>query len=116
MLTEDQNTIIYIMFLNGMVFLGLNFIAQVIVFPGERGSKVKGYMLIVAAFTAFSAQQEFRGLVALGFSAEKIQTILFTGFIAPTFFISLVYYRIKKNSQIKENETQNSTEEIDGHN
>jgi hypothetical protein len=104
MLTEDQNTIIYIMFLNGIIFLGLNFIAQVIVFPGEPGSKVRGYMFIVAAIAAFSAQQEFRGLVALGFSAEKIQTILLIGFIAPIFFISLVYYRIKKNRQIKENE------------
>jgi Ca2+/Na+ antiporter len=115
MLTEDQNTIIYIMFLNGIIFLGLNFIAQVIVFPGERGSKVRGYMLIVAAITAFSAQQEFRGLVALGFSAEKIQTILMAGFIAPIFFISLVYYRIKKNRQIKEDEIQNNPKEINEH-
>jgi hypothetical protein len=116
MMTEDQNTIVYIMFLNGIVFLGLNFIAQVIVFPGERGSKVQGYMFIIAAITAFSAQQEFRGLVALGFSAEKVQTILLTGFIAPIFFISLVYYRVKKNRLLKEDETQNPPEEIDGHN
>ncbi len=103
MLTEDQNTIIYIMFLNGIVFLGLNFVAQAIVFPGAQGSKIKGYMLIVAVITAFSAQQEFRGLVALGFSAEKVQNILLIGFIAPTFFISLVYYRIKKSRQINKN-------------
>ncbi len=104
MLTEDQNTIIYIMFLNGIVFLGLNFVAQTIIFPGGPGSKIKGYMLITLVITAFSAQQEFRGLVALGFSAEKVQSILLAGFIAPTFIISLVYYRVKKNRQIKENE------------
>jgi len=101
MLTEDQNTIIYLMFLNGIVFLGLNFVAQAIVFPGTQGSKVRGYMLFAAVITAFSAQQEFRGLVALGFSAEKVQNILLVGFIAPTFFISLVYYRVKKYRKTK---------------
>ncbi len=116
MLTEDQNTIIYLMFLNGIIFLGLNFVAQAIVFPGPPGSKIKGYMLIVAVITAFSAQQEFRGLVALDFSANIVQTILLTGFIAPTFFLSLFYYRIKKNRQLKENKTQNSPEEVDEHN
>ena len=85
MLTENQNTIIYLMFLNGVIFLGLNFVAQVIIFSGKPGSKIKGYMLITAVITAFSAQQEFRGLVALDFSPEKAQTILITG------FISLIY-------------------------
>jgi len=101
MLNEDQNTIIYLMFLNGIVFLGLNFVAQSLVFPGTKKSKVRGYMLIVLVITAFAAQQEFRGLVALGFSAEKVHNILLAGFICPTFFVSLVYYRIKKYREKK---------------
>ena len=113
MLTEDQNTIVYILFLNGILFLGLNFVANAIVFPGERGSKVRGYMLIVAVITAFSAQQEFRGLVALGFPTDKVQSILLIGFVAPTFLLSLVYYRFKKNRILKERYLNESTEDTD---
>jgi len=97
MLTESQNTVIYLMFLNGLLFLGLNFVAFSIIFPGPRGSKRLGYTLIVAALSAFCAQQEFQGLVSMGFAPEKAGQILLAGFVVPVFFLSLVYYRIKKN-------------------
>jgi hypothetical protein len=115
-MTEDQNTIVYILFLNGILFLGLNFVANAIVFPGERDSKVRGYMFIVAVITAFSSQQEFRGLVALGFATDKVQTVLLMGFIVPTFLLSLVYYRFKKNRILKERYINESKEDPDGHN
>jgi len=97
MLTQNQNTIIYLMFLNGILFLGLNFIAYSIVFPGGKGSKRIGYVLIVSFILAFSTQFEYRALLLFDFEPGKVQKILLFGMIFPVFLISIVYYRIKKN-------------------
>lgn len=97
MLAQDQNTIIYLMFLNGILFLGLNFIAHSMVFPGGKGSKRIGYVLIVSAILAFSTQLEYRALLLFGFEPGKVQRILLFGMIFPVFLISIVYYRIKRN-------------------
>lgn len=94
---EDQNTVIYLMFLNGVLFLGLNFIARSIIFPAPRASKKLGYVLIVSALSAFGAQQEYRALVSLGIESGKTGNILFGGFILPVFLISIVYYRMRRN-------------------
>lgn len=96
---ENQNTVIYLMFLSGTLFLGLNFIAYSIIFPGPPGSKRIGYTLIVAAISAFLLQQEFQALISLGFTSEKSGKILLAGFAMPVFLVSLVYYRIKRNRQ-----------------
>jgi Ca2+/Na+ antiporter len=101
MLTQDQNTIIYLMFLNGILFLGLNFIAYSLVFPGPKGSKRLGYILIVSAILAFSTQLQYRALLLFDFQPGQVQKILLFGMISPVFLISVVYYRIKKNYQQK---------------
>lgn len=111
MLTQDQNTIVYLMFLNGILFLGLNFIAHSIVFPGPKGSKRIGYALIVAVILAFGVQMEYRSLIHLNFAPEKSQQILLFGFAFPVFLISIVYYRIKKNRLEKSNRPQKSPSE-----
>ena len=92
-----QNEIIYLMFLNGILFLGLNFIAYSITHPGGRRSKRLGYVLIVAALLAWDVTQEFKILMEMGFEASKIRNVLLGGFVIPVFFTSLVYYRIQKN-------------------
>ncbi len=103
MLTQDQNAIIYLMFLNGILFLGLNFIAHSIVFPGPKGSKKIGYVLIVAVILAFATQLEYRTLIHLNFDPGKSQQIVLFGFVFPVFLTSIVYYRIKKNRLAKKN-------------
>ncbi len=97
MLTPDQNTIVYLMFLNGILFLGLNFIACSIVFPGPKGSKRIGYVLIVSVILVVSAQQEYQALLYFNITPGDAQNILLFGMIFPVFLISTVYYRIKKN-------------------
>ncbi len=90
------------MFLNGIVFLGLNFIAYSIIFPGNKGSKRIGYVLIVSVFLAYSVMQEFLIFTDLGFPRDWIGKIIIGGFVIPVFFISLAYYRIKKSRLEKE--------------
>ena len=97
MLTPDQNTIVYLMFLNGILFLGLNFIAYSIVFPGPKGSKRIGYVLIVSVILVVSTQQEYQSLLYFQFAPDSAQKILLFGMIFPVFLISTVYYRLKKN-------------------
>ncbi len=97
MLTQDQNTIIYLMFLNGILFLGLNFIAYSLVFPGPKGSKRLGYIMIVSFILAFATQFEYRALLIFDFEPGKAQKILLFGMICPVFLISMVYYRMKRN-------------------
>ncbi len=106
----DQIQIIYLMFLNGVLFLGLNFIAYSLTHPGGRGSKRLGYVLIVAALLAWDVTQEFKSLMAMGLDAAKIRNIVVGGFVIPVFFTSLVYYRIQKNRMKKtiKNPTQNN--------
>jgi hypothetical protein len=97
LLTQAQNQIIYLMFLNGILFLGLNFIAYCIVFPGPKGSKRIGYLFISCGLMAYLAQLMYQGLLVLDYPSSKINGLLLTGFVAPVFFISLFYYRIKRN-------------------
>lgn len=97
MLTPNQNSVIYLMLLNGVLFLGLNFIAYSLVFPGPRGSKRVGYLLIVAVLLAFGVQIEYRHMLFLGFSPSKSLQILLYGFVLPVFLVSTVYYRLKRN-------------------
>jgi bacteriorhodopsin len=103
LLTQAQNQIIYLMFLNGILFLGLNFIAYSIVFPGPKGSKRIGYLFISCGLMAYLAQLMYQGLLALDYPSSNINGLLLSGFVAPVFFISLFYYRIKRN-RIEKNE------------
>ena len=106
MLTQAQNQIIYLMFLNGLLFLGLNFVAYSIIFPGTKGSKRIGYMFITCGLLAFLAQQLYQGMVALDYPKENVNGLILSGFVIPIFFVSLFYYRIKRNRIEKEQETK----------
>ena len=89
------------MYLSGILFLGLNFIAYSIVFPGKKGSKRIGYLFISCGLLAYLVQLMYQGLLALDFHSDKINNLLLSGFLLPTFFISLAYYRIKRNKMEK---------------
>ncbi len=97
MLTQAQNQIIFLMFLNGILFMGLNFIAYSFVFPGSKGSKRIGYLFITCGLLAYLVQLMYQGLSALDYPAGKITGLLLSGFVVPVFFISLAYYRVKRN-------------------
>ena len=97
MLNPAQNQIIYLMLLNGLLFLGLNFIACAIVFPGGPGSKKLGYVLITIVALVLCITQELDILIDMEFPAVAVRTVLLGGFAAPVFLISLVYYRIKRS-------------------
>ena len=99
MLNPSQNQIVYLMLLNGLLFLGLNFVARAIVFPGGRGSKQLGYVLLTVVALVFCITQELDLLIELKFSAGPARAILLGGFAAPVFLISLVYFRIKRSRQ-----------------
>ena len=97
MLNPAQNQIVYLMFLNGLLFLGLNFIARAIVFPGGPGSKKLGYVLITCVALILCITQELDILIDLEFPETAARTVLLAGFAAPVFLVSLVYYRIKRS-------------------
>ncbi len=97
MLNPAQNQIIYLMFLNGLLFLGLNFAACAIVFPGGTGSKKLGYVLITVVALVLCITQELDILIDMEFPAATARAVLLGGFAAPVFLISLVYYRIKRS-------------------
>lgn len=99
LLNPAQNQIVYLMFLNGLLFLGLNFVAAAIVFPGERGSKKLGYVLLATVGLVLCITQELDLLMDMEFPAGAARAILLGGFAAPMFLISLVYYRIKRSRQ-----------------
>lgn len=99
MLTQEQNSIVYLMFLNGILFLSLNFVAWAIVNPGGVKSKRRGYALILGALSAICAQQEYRSLVALGLAPETTVKLLLGGFVLPVFLFSFVYYRSQKTAK-----------------
>ncbi|MBC8285118.1 MAG: hypothetical protein H8E32_14990 [Nitrospinae bacterium] len=105
MLTQAQNQIIYLMFLNGLLFLGLNFVAYSIIFPGPKGSKRMGYVFITCGLLAFLVQQLYQGMVALDYPQEKVNGLILSGFVVPIFFVSLFYYRIRRNRMEKTQET-----------
>jgi len=89
------------MFLNGILFLGLNFIAYSIVFPGPKGSKRIGYLFVSSGLLAYLAQLMYQGLIALEYPSDTISSLLLSGFVVPVFFISLAYYRVKRNRMEK---------------
>ena len=97
MFTQAQNQIIYLMFLNGLLFLGLNFVAYSIIFPGPKGSKRMGYIFITCGLLAYLVQQLQQGMIALDYPQEKVSGLILSGFVIPIFFVSLFYYRIKRN-------------------
>jgi hypothetical protein len=97
LLNPAQNQIIYLMFLNGLLFLGLNFVACAIVFPGGPGSKKLGYLLFTIVALVLCITQEMDILIDMEFPASSARTVLLAGFAAPVFLISLVYYRIKRS-------------------
>lgn len=99
MLTPEQNTIVTLMFLNGILFLSLNVIARSIVFPGPRKSKRTGYILILIAILSMAFTWEYRLMTGLSFSSTWSRNVLLGGFVVPVFFLSLVYYRIMKNRE-----------------
>ncbi len=99
MLTQEQNTVVYLMFLNGVLFLSLNFVAWSIVNPGDLKSKRRGYALILGALSAICVQQEYRSLVAMGIAPETTVKLLLGGFIVPVFIFSFVYYRSRKTAK-----------------
>ncbi len=93
------------MFLNGLLFLGLNFVAYSIIFPGPKGSKRMGYVFITCGLLAFLVQQLYQGMVALDYPQEKVNGLILSGFVVPIFFVSLFYYRIRRNRMEKTQET-----------
>ncbi len=97
MLNPAQNQIVYLMFLNGLLFLGLNFVARAIVFPGGPRSKKLGYVLLVTVALVLCITQELDILIDMEFPAAATRTVLLGGFAAPVFLISLVFYRIKRS-------------------
>ena len=108
MLTQAQNQIIYLMFLNGILFLGLNFIAYSFIFPGPKGSKRIGYLFITCGLLAYLVQLMYQGPLALDYPPGKIKGLLLSGFVIPVFFISLAYYRVKRNRLEKDPQPQAS--------
>ena len=96
MLTPEQNAIVYLIFLNGILFLGLNFIASSIVNRGGKGSKRIGYTLLITVFLVAVIQQEYDVMAQLGFTDGNIRKILLGGFVAPVFLLSIAYYRIRR--------------------
>lgn len=103
MLTQDQNIIIYLMLLNGVLFSGLNIVAFIMINPGPRGSKRKGYAFLIAAMLVLCVQQEYRALLQLGFSSAPVGKVLI-GFIVPIFALHLAFYRFRKKSRASENQ------------
>ena len=94
------------MFLNGILFLGLHFIAYSIVNHGGKGSKRIGYALLITVFLVAVIQQEYEVMVQLGFNDDNIRKILLGGFVVPVFLLSIAYYRIRRSRL--ENESNKS--------
>ena len=103
MLTLDQNIIIYLMLLNGILFSGANIIAYIMVNPGPRGSKRKGYAFLIAAMLVLCVQQEYRALLQLGLSSASVGKALI-GLTVPIFALHLAFYRFRKKGRASENQ------------
>ncbi|MBI4388757.1 MAG: hypothetical protein HY580_01140 [Nitrospinae bacterium] len=109
MLTQEQSAIVYLMLLNGFLFLGLNRAAHAVVNPGPKGSKRRGYALIVSALSVLCVQQEYRALVFFGVDPGAAAKILLGGFVIPILFLSLAYYRIQKKRTLNKRENAGQT-------
>ena len=97
MLTLEQNAIVYLMFLNGILFLGLRFIAFAIVNHESKGSKRIGYALLTTVLLIAVIQQEYQVMTQLNFNDGDIRKILLLGCVAPIFLLSIAYYRMKRS-------------------
>ena len=97
MLTPEQNAIVYLMFLNGILFLGLRFIAFSIVYHDSKGSKRIGYALLTTVLLIALIQQEYQAMIQLSFIDSDIRKILLGGCVAPVFLLSIAYYRMKRS-------------------
>ena len=95
-LTLEQNAIVYLMFLNGILFLGLRFIAFAIVNHDSKESKRIGYALLTTGLLIAVIQQEYQVMTQLSFNDGEIRKILLLGCVAPIFLSSIAYYRIKR--------------------
>ena len=95
-LTLEQNAIVYLMFLNGILFLGLRFIAFAIVNHESKGSKRIGYALLTTVLLIAVIQQEYQVMIQLNFNDGDIRKILLLGCVAPIFLSLIAYYRIKR--------------------
>ena len=106
MLTLEQNAIVYLMFLNGILFLGLRFIAFAIVNHEGKGSKRIGYALLTTVLLIAVIQQEYQVMIQLNFNDGDIRKILLLGCVAPIFLSSIAYYRMKRfRLESKSNQT-----------
>ena len=103
-LTLEQNAIVYLMFLNGILFLGLHFIAFTFVNHGGKKSKRIGYALLIAVFLVAVIQQEYEAMVQLNFIDGSIHKILLGGFVTPVFLLSIAFYRIRRSRLEHESE------------
>ena len=56
-------------------------------------------------FRQILVQQLYQGMVALDYPQENVNGLILSGFVVPVFFVSLFYYRIKRNRIEKEQET-----------
>ena len=102
MLTPEQNAIVYLMFLNGALFLGLHFVAFSFVNHSGKGSKRIGYALLIIVFLVAVTQQEYELMVQLSFTDGDIRKIILGGFVAPVFLLSIAYYRIRRSQRKNE--------------
>ena len=98
MLTPEQIAIVYLMFLNGILFLSLHFIGFSIVNPGGKGSKRIGYTLLLIVLLIAVIQQQYEVMIQLSFIDGDIRKILLGGFVTPVFLLSIAYYRIRRSS------------------
>ena len=98
MLTPEQIAIVYLMFLNGILFLSLHFIGFSIVNPGGEDSKRIGYTLLLIVLLIAVIQQQYEVMIQLSFNDGDIRKILLGGFVTPVFLLSILYYRIRRPS------------------
>jgi protein-S-isoprenylcysteine O-methyltransferase Ste14 len=95
-LSPEQNAIVYLMFLNGILFLGLRFIAFTIVNYDSKESKRIGYALLTTVLLIAVIQQQYQAMIQLSFIDSSIRKILLGGGVAPVFLLSISYYRMKR--------------------
>jgi len=106
-LTLEQNAIVYLMFLNGILFLGLRFIAFAIVNHESKGSKRIGYALLTTVLLIALIQQEYQVMIQQNYNEGEIRKILLLGCVAPIFLSSIAYYRMKRfRLENKSNQTK----------
>ena len=61
---------------------------------------------------AYLVQQVYQGMLALDYPQDSLSSLILSGFVVPVFFVSLFYYRIKRN-RIEKKQQPNITENND---